>query len=110
MPESSSVTSGTGVVPDDSEAGSDAPATRSGDGAGGSAGAAAAGPAVVDRETLRLALVVGGLVLAVLLGFGLGRMNAPADPARPGSATAGVFSGAASEAARRLIQQAADRS
>ncbi|MFG1935445.1 hypothetical protein ACGFKZ_10325 [Micromonospora tulbaghiae] len=89
MPESSSVTSGTGVVPDDSEAGSDAPATRSGDGAGGSAGAAAAGPAVVDRETLRLALVVGGLVLAVLLGFGLGRMNAPAGPARPGSATAG---------------------
>ncbi|MEK8109241.1 hypothetical protein NKG94_40110 [Micromonospora sp. M12] len=31
-----------------------------------------AGP---DRATLRLALVVGGLVLAVLLGFGLGRMN-----------------------------------
>ncbi|MGV9762977.1 hypothetical protein [Micromonospora tulbaghiae] len=107
MPESSSVTSGTGVVPDDSEAGSDAPATqpgdaarsgaealpghaaRSGDGAGGSAGAAASGPVVVDRETLRLALVVGGLVLAVVLGFGLGRMNAPAGPARPGGATAG---------------------
>ncbi|MEV4119113.1 hypothetical protein [Micromonospora sp. NPDC049645] len=32
-----------------------------------------AGP---DRSTLRLALVVGGLVLAVLLGFGLGRLNA----------------------------------
>ncbi|MFC5921857.1 hypothetical protein [Micromonospora vulcania] len=29
-----------------------------------------------DRSTLRLALIVGGLVLAVLLGFGLGRMNA----------------------------------
>ncbi len=34
------------------------------------------GPAVPDRSTLRLALVVGGLVLAVLLGFGLGRLNA----------------------------------
>ncbi|WP_435120702.1 hypothetical protein [Micromonospora tulbaghiae] len=102
MPESSSVTSGTGVVPDDSEAGSGAPAAqpghaarsggaaRSGDGAGGSAG-----PAVVDRETLRLALVVGGLVLAVLLGFGLGRMNAPVDPARPAGATAGVATGGA---------------
>ncbi|MFF3237530.1 hypothetical protein [Micromonospora sp. NPDC002931] len=31
--------------------------------------------AVPDRSTLRLALVVGGLVLAVLLGFGLGRLN-----------------------------------
>jgi hypothetical protein len=31
----------------------------------------------VDRATLRLALVVGGLVLAVLLGFGLGRLNPP---------------------------------
>ncbi|MGN9810764.1 hypothetical protein ACTMSW_15545 [Micromonospora sp. BQ11] len=31
--------------------------------------------AVPDRSTLRLALVVGGLVLAVLLGFGLGRIN-----------------------------------
>ncbi|WP_341717737.1 hypothetical protein QQG74_28515 [Micromonospora sp. FIMYZ51] len=28
-----------------------------------------------DRATVRLALVVGGLVLAVLLGFGLGRIN-----------------------------------
>lgn len=28
-----------------------------------------------DRSTVRLALVVGGLVLAVLLGFGLGRLN-----------------------------------
>ncbi|MFF0875070.1 hypothetical protein [Micromonospora aurantiaca (nom. illeg.)] len=117
MPESSSVTSGTGVVPDDSEAGSGAPAAQpgdaalagdavpsegagrsadaalpgdaalAGDGASGSAGAA--GPVAVDRETLRLALVVGGLVLAVLLGFGLGRMNAPADPARPAGTTAG---------------------
>ncbi|MER7588329.1 hypothetical protein ABTW72_12390 [Micromonospora sp. NPDC127501] len=33
------------------------------------------GPAEPDRSTLRLALVVGGLVLAVLLGFGLGRLN-----------------------------------
>ncbi|PWU44049.1 hypothetical protein DLJ46_28085 [Micromonospora globispora] len=33
-----------------------------------------AGP---DRSTVRLALVVGGLVLAVLLGFGLGRLNPP---------------------------------
>ncbi|OON29785.1 MULTISPECIES: hypothetical protein [unclassified Micromonospora] len=32
---------------------------------------------LVDRGTLRLALVVGGLVLAVLLGFGLGRLNPP---------------------------------
>ncbi|MET8039907.1 hypothetical protein ABZU25_03450 [Micromonospora sp. NPDC005215] len=32
--------------------------------------------AAPDRSTLRLALVVGGLVLAVLLGFGLGRVNA----------------------------------
>ncbi|MEU8299501.1 hypothetical protein AB0C04_19740 [Micromonospora sp. NPDC048909] len=31
--------------------------------------------AAPDRGTLRLALVVGGLVLAVLLGFGLGRLN-----------------------------------
>ncbi|MEU5672598.1 hypothetical protein ABZ749_19990 [Micromonospora sp. NPDC047753] len=34
------------------------------------------GPVEPDRSTLRLALVVGGLVLAVLLGFGLGRLNA----------------------------------
>ncbi|WP_410814386.1 hypothetical protein [Micromonospora sp. 067-2] len=32
--------------------------------------------AAPDRSTLRLALLVGGLVLAVLLGFGLGRLNA----------------------------------
>ncbi|MBM0233507.1 hypothetical protein JNW91_17585 [Micromonospora sp. STR1_7] len=32
--------------------------------------------AAPDRSTLRLALVVGGLVLSVLLGFGLGRLNA----------------------------------
>ncbi|PZG09953.1 hypothetical protein C1I95_28545, partial [Micromonospora craterilacus] len=31
--------------------------------------------AVPDRATLRLALVVAGLVLAVLVGFGLGRLN-----------------------------------
>nr|WP_145777472.1 hypothetical protein [Micromonospora olivasterospora] len=42
-----------------------------------------AGGLLVDRGTLRLALVVGGLVLAVLLGFGLGRLSpSPADPAR----------------------------
>lgn len=40
-----------------------------------------------DRSTVRLALVVGGLVLAVLLGFGLGRMN--------GTATTGASSGGA---------------
>ncbi|GAB3857545.1 hypothetical protein GCM10029963_55770 [Micromonospora andamanensis] len=34
-----------------------------------------AASATPDRATLRLALVVGGLVLAVLLGFGLGRIN-----------------------------------
>ncbi|MEU3456221.1 hypothetical protein ABZ671_21885 [Micromonospora sp. NPDC006766] len=34
-------------------------------------------PIGVDRSTLRLALMVGGLVLAVLLGFGLGRLNPP---------------------------------
>ncbi|MFI5832232.1 hypothetical protein ACIA5A_00945 [Micromonospora sp. NPDC051300] len=51
---------------------------------------AAAGPVAVDRETLRLALVVGGLVLAVLLGFGLGRLNPPANPARAGAAAAGA--------------------
>ncbi|EEP71843.1 secreted protein [Micromonospora sp. ATCC 39149] len=39
---------------------------------------------LVDRGTLRLALVVGGLVLAVLLGFGLGRLNPP--PAADGYA------------------------
>jgi hypothetical protein len=32
---------------------------------------------LVDRGTVRLALVVGGLVLAVLLGFGLGRLDPP---------------------------------
>ncbi|MET7832663.1 hypothetical protein ABZS44_07510 [Micromonospora sediminicola] len=46
---------------------------------------APAGPVTVDRETLRLALVVGGLVLAVLLGFGLGRLNPPANPAGSGA-------------------------
>ncbi|MFI6231965.1 hypothetical protein ACIBD9_00220 [Micromonospora sp. NPDC050784] len=44
---------------------------EAGPGLGGS-DQVSAGP---DRSTLRLALVVGGLVLAVLLGFGLGRLN-----------------------------------
>ncbi|WP_405100901.1 hypothetical protein [Micromonospora sp. NBC_01412] len=44
---------------------------------------------LVDRGTLRLALVVGGLILAVLLGFGLGRLNpAPADATGRTSAAA----------------------
>jgi hypothetical protein len=44
--------------------------------------------AVPDRSTLRLALVVGGLVLAVLLGFGLGRLDGggPAASVGPDSA------------------------
>ncbi|MFG3687565.1 hypothetical protein [Micromonospora sp. NPDC047740] len=49
-----------------------------------------AGPGMVDRATLRLALTVGGLVLAVLLGFGLGRLNPPpttASGAAPATAT-----------------------
>ncbi|WP_434741781.1 hypothetical protein [Micromonospora sp. SH-82] len=37
--------------------------------------AGAAAPTVVDPGTLRMALVVGGLLVAVLLGFGLGRLN-----------------------------------
>ncbi|MFI6128122.1 hypothetical protein [Micromonospora sp. NPDC051141] len=49
----------------------------------------ATGPAVVDRGTVRLALVVGGLVLAVLLGFGLGRLNPQANPGG-GTAPAGT--------------------
>jgi hypothetical protein len=44
-------------------------------------------PTGPDRSTLRLALVVGGLVLAVLLGFGLGRSN-PAPGRTPGAAPA----------------------
>lgn len=44
-------------------------------------------PVGVDPGTLRLALVVGGLVLAVLLGFGLGRLN-PAPAATSGGAPA----------------------
>ncbi|GAA4571092.1 hypothetical protein GCM10023176_31060 [Micromonospora coerulea] len=43
----------------------------------------------LDRSTLRLALVVGGLVLAVLLGFGLGRLNPP-----PSTGAAAVPAGA----------------
>ncbi|WP_301548351.1 hypothetical protein [Micromonospora sp. C95] len=42
--------------------------------------APAAASAVPDRATLRLALVVGGVVLAVLLGFGLGRSNGGSGP------------------------------
>ncbi|WP_223256548.1 hypothetical protein [Micromonospora endophytica] len=42
--------------------------------------------AVPDRATLRLALVVGGLVLAVLLGFGLGRINSGGPAAAMGGA------------------------
>ncbi|RIV34160.1 hypothetical protein D2L64_23705 [Micromonospora radicis] len=38
-----------------------------------------------DRATLRLALVVGGLVLAVLFGFGLGRINSGTVAAASGS-------------------------
>ncbi|GIJ26304.1 hypothetical protein Vqi01_14660 [Micromonospora qiuiae] len=41
--------------------------------------------AVPDRATIRLALVVGGLVLAVLLGFGLGRINSGGGPAAGGA-------------------------
>ncbi|MBQ0903928.1 hypothetical protein [Micromonospora sp. U21] len=44
--------------------------------------------AAPDRSTLRLALVVGGLVLAVLLGFGLGRMNAGGATSTGGAALA----------------------
>ncbi|GIJ21606.1 hypothetical protein [Micromonospora lutea] len=60
--------------------------------AGLSPGAAPAGQdpgvasAVPDRATLRLALVVGGLVLAVLLGFGLGRINGGGDAMATGRA------------------------
>ncbi|MEV0001061.1 hypothetical protein AB0H28_02090 [Micromonospora sp. NPDC050980] len=56
---------------------------------------ASAGPVAVDRETLRLALVVGGLVLAVLLGFGLGRLNPAASPAGAAGATPVPAGGAA---------------
>lgn len=37
--------------------------------------------AVPDRNTIRLALTVGGLVLALLAGFGLGRMETGSAPA-----------------------------
>ncbi|MGC4762457.1 hypothetical protein ACLQ20_06330 [Micromonospora sp. DT46] len=65
------------------------------DGALVSSEQASAGPehvsAVPDRGTVRLALVVGGLVLAVLLGFGLGRLNGggPSAAAGPDSALTG---------------------
>ncbi|MEU7996996.1 hypothetical protein AB0B83_16875 [Micromonospora sp. NPDC049060] len=65
------------------------------DGAPVSSEQASAGPehvsAVPDRGTVRLALVVGGLVLAVLLGFGLGRLNGggPSAAAGPDSALTG---------------------
>ncbi|WP_428963474.1 hypothetical protein [Micromonospora fluostatini] len=49
-------------------------------------------PTAVDAGTVRLALVVGGLVLAVLLGFGLGRLN-PRETV-PGAGPAGVPAGA----------------
>ncbi|WP_343444969.1 hypothetical protein [Micromonospora schwarzwaldensis] len=48
---------------------------------------------MVDRETVRLALVVGGLVLAVLLGFGLGRLNPPANPGGAAAPTGTVPAG-----------------
>ncbi|MEU4676464.1 hypothetical protein [Micromonospora sp. NPDC023737] len=44
--------------------------------------------AAPDRGTLRLALSVGGLVLAVLLGFGLGRLNSGSAPTAVGLETA----------------------
>ncbi|MFC0007205.1 hypothetical protein [Micromonospora siamensis] len=48
-------------------------------------------PTGPDRATLRLALTVGGLVLAVLLGFGLGRANpGPGAPAGGPATTAGA--------------------
>ncbi|TDC39098.1 hypothetical protein E1211_05380 [Micromonospora sp. 15K316] len=43
--------------------------------------------AAPDRGTLRLALAVGGLVLAVLLGFGLGRLNSGSAPTAVGLET-----------------------
>ncbi|WP_460913887.1 hypothetical protein [Plantactinospora veratri] len=42
--------------------------------------------AVPDRGTVRLALTVGGLVLALLAGFGLGRVNSGDTPAAGGGA------------------------
>lgn len=82
---SSPAVSGTAAVPDQSPAVPDrAPAL--GDRASAVPGQSSVVPdraaveshrvsAVPDRSTLRLALVVGGLVLAVLLGFGLGRLD-----------------------------------
>lgn len=53
------------------------------------AGVVGGQPAGADRSTLRLALTVGGLVLAVLLGFGLGRINpAPTTPSATSAAAA----------------------
>ncbi|MEV6691738.1 hypothetical protein AB0M35_09775 [Micromonospora sp. NPDC051196] len=60
----------------------DEQAAEQGAGEVGVGGGAAGGP---DRSTLRLALVVGGLVLAVLLGFGLGRINSGGAMAAGGS-------------------------
>ncbi|MGN9891506.1 hypothetical protein [Micromonospora sp. L31] len=54
-------------------------------------GAVGGPPVGADRSTLRLALTVGGLVLAVLLGFGLGRAN-------PGPGTPSATSAAATTA------------
>ncbi|WUI10633.1 hypothetical protein OHQ87_27985 [Micromonospora sp. NBC_00421] len=59
--------------------------------AGGAAAGGGASGVAPDRATLRLALVVGGLVLAVLLGFGLGRANGR--PAGPTAATAATATG-----------------
>lgn len=42
-------------------------------------------PPLADRSTLRLAAVVGGLALAIVAGFGLGRATDPAAPAATGS-------------------------
>ncbi|MDW5324713.1 hypothetical protein [Plantactinospora sp. KLBMP9567] len=46
--------------------------------------AGSAESAVPDRGTVRLALTVGGLVLALLAGFGLGRMDGGGTPAAGG--------------------------
>ncbi|WP_431885602.1 hypothetical protein [Micromonospora wenchangensis] len=62
--------------------------TLSADGTAAGDGASTVGP---DRATLRLALVVGGLVLAVLLGFGLGRANGR--PTERTAATAATAAG-----------------
>ncbi|MFY1704488.1 hypothetical protein ACN28G_22635 [Micromonospora sp. WMMA1923] len=52
-------------------------------------------PTVVDPSTVRMALVVGGLLLAVLLGFGLGRINPRETVAGPMTPAGGTVGGAA---------------